>query len=417
MKKYQLIAGVLACGFLSNANATPIREIIEAHAHPNTGLLNRYAEKAPSVEKQLASGLLYALKGNDDQATTLLQQALLSTDLTTEDRSDILRDLAHVQFRQGLYQAAEKTLASMLKDTTRTENTEEDFQDLDIYRALSGVPRTRVITQQDGNTAVIRDAQNLPRISININHVGKQAVVDTDANTSVVMESVAKKLKMHIIGSNLKGGSSTSDIDVRFAVADDLNIAGMHYTNVVFAVLPDSDLTFVGGKYRIEAILGFPELVKLHCIKFVKEEKQEIMSWSHDSSCTSGGNELFFVGLTPVMNIQTKEPDADLSFELDTGANKTQLQAGGFAKLVINSNHLTTSDDHIGGAGKTVTESNQHIDKLTFLRGEQEVALKDITIRELPKSNEHHDGLLGQDLLSVGKGYIIDFVHMRVQWL
>jgi len=416
LRKY-LPALIIGCGISATANAGPLHEIIDAYHHANTALLTTYLDTSELLKVKLAKGFEYALKGNNDRAAEQLQQVLASPDLAVEDITDLLRDLSNIQFRQGHYRAAGRTLAAMLKNAVRSESTEDDFQSWDIYRALADVPATKVIAAHDGKTAIIRDAQNLPRISINVNNVAGQAVVDTDANTSVMMESMAKKLKMRIIGSNLKGSSSTSAIGVRFAVADHLDIAGTRYANVIFAVLPDSALTFAGGKYRIEAILGLPELVPLQCITFLKENKQENMSWSHDSACTTEGNELSFVGLTPVVQMQTKQPNINLSFELDTGANESNVQSRGVTKLAIKNDHLKVSEDHIGGAGKTVTEKNQHIDSLTLLRGEQEVELKNVTIRELHKPDEYQDGLLGQDILAAGKGYILDFVNMRIQWL
>lgn len=366
-------------------------------------------------EADLARGVLAALHRQDEAAIPDLRRAARSRTLSAELRFDAWQTLSGVYLRQSRFAEAAEALAAAAalgveRDAALTAaNTQARL----FAEALAQAPRMRATVAASGETAITRDLAQLARAPTTINGAEIEAVLDTGAAYSTIAHSVAERMGLHFLDARVTVGSATGDADAQLAIADTLTLAGGVFHDVVFIVLPDEALTFAGGAYKIEAIVGFPVLVEFGRLEFVHGDGREYLR--HSRSARSGESNMMLSGLQPIAAIRVPAVDATLTMIIDTGARRTGLSmraARDFPALTQNAEARATT---LGGAGGEITHNDAlAIESLIVDAGGRTVTLRDVRVTE-NSLNRH--GLIGQDLLRSGRGYVLDFDAMRFELL
>lgn len=366
-------------------------------------------------EANLARGVLAALYRQDEEAIRSLRAAGRSRSLSPELRAAAWQTLSGVYLRQSRFaDAAAAMSAAAAFGIERDEATAAVNEQARVFaEALAEAPRMRAEVAASGETAITRDLAQLARAQTDINGVTIDAVLDTGASYSTITQSEAEHMRLRFLHAHVTVGSSTGDADARLAIADTLTLAGGVFHDVVFIVLPDEALTFGGGAYKIGAIVGFPVLVELGRLEFALDDGQEHLR--HRRSTRHAQPNMILDGLQPVAEVEAPSANATLVMIIDTGARRTgfSMQAArDFPALVEGADTRTTT---LGGAGGEIThEDALAIASLTVNAGGRSVTLQDVRVTDNDR-NQH--GLIGQDLLRSGRGYVLDFDAMRFELL
>jgi hypothetical protein len=105
---------------------------------------------------------------------------------------------------------------------------------------------------------LLKDSDGTRRIVLSHPSGPIEAVIDTGAEMSVMMESVARRLGARPLGSSSLA-TTTRPVAGGLAMIDSLTIGTAHLLNVPVAVLPDAQLTLADGT-TLPAILGLSAL-------------------------------------------------------------------------------------------------------------------------------------------------------------
>ena len=224
--------------------------------------------------------------------------------------------LVTANLRLHRYKQSLEAARSLLASPARSEDpaVEEEIRGtLPLLEALSDVPP---------QTAEIRRSSRLAlgatrRVPLRIGDAKRRFSLDTGANFSVIMASEAKALGLTIRPAGVEVATSTSrKVLADVALAEQMSIGKIDYTNVVFLVFPDELLTFPGG-HKIPGLLGFPVVEAMGEVRFRLDDVLEIPS---RPPVRKLGN-LALDDLDPL--VQVRYGRDDLVCRLDTGADKT----------------------------------------------------------------------------------------------
>lgn len=370
-------------------------------------------------EARLARAALAALNNDDAEALPGLRAAARSGRLAPELRLGAYQALASVYLRQGRFAeaAAAMRAGAALGVTQAPERAHAYAQAQSFADALSDAAPMRAATPAAGEITLTRDLAQLLRADVAINDAAPvQAVVDTGAAFSTIASSVAERLGLRLIDAPVTVGSSSSnDVPARLAIAETLRFAGGEFHDVVFIVFPDEALTFAGGAYKIDAIIGLPVLMQFGRLEFALGPAGDTLRYRRSGAAVSATPNLALDGVQPVAIVGAG--DAALRMLVDTGAQRTSLShivERDFPALIARGETRSTT---IGGAGGTRTESEAlAIPELTLDVAGQSVALADVRLLRQTRAMERH-GILGQDVLRAHGGYVLDFETMRFELL
>lgn len=397
-----LVASVLAA---APAHATP-QGIREAIASMDIKALRSEAGGGTPAERQLAAGIELAWTSHSAAATVALSTAIdAQTDPSLKAAG--LRALMSLHMRRGEFAAAASAglRASAIEPLDAGEQ-----QALVFIQALVDVPPTRAIGDPSGKAPIKRDLAGLRRADISVGGASVSAILDTGANFSTINTTAAQRLGLRMLDAAVSVGSSSRDaVPSRLGVADRLAIGGAEFSNVVFIVLPDADLSFANGAYTIDAILGMPVFLEMKRIAFSSEDGKEAFAFGKDAAEVGDApRNLLYAGLSPMVDvsINLNGQKLDLSLLLDSGAQQTSFE-GRFIEVAA---HLlgdaATVTATRGGAGGTITsDTTRRIPALDLTVAGTTVGLKNVDAHE--SGRESSLGILGLDVF--GGGFVIDW--------
>ncbi|QGZ96313.1 retroviral-like aspartic protease family protein [Terricaulis silvestris] len=371
------------------------------------------AAASSTSESALGGGVLKAMRRQDEAALTDLRAAAEDQSLAAALRRDAWMTAAGIYGRQSRFPEAVAAIeaanaAAPARDEEAARDTE---QTLVFTRALVTVPPMQANVAASGQTELDYDIARLPRADVIINGRTQEAVLDTGANYSTITESTARRLGLRMLPDPITVGASGNDaVAGHLAVADTLTIAGGQFRDVVFIVLPDNALSFMGGVYRIPAIVGFPVLSALGRVEFAGNTLRHSRSgrtWSADSN-------VLFRDLEVLVSVTANGNPVQLF--MDSGAqssNLTPLATQQFPTLLQGAD---TRNVRIGGAGGSrVHENAAVLPNLAINVGDRTVTIENVDV--IGDASDGHHGTLGQDVLRAGSGYAIDFDALRLELL
>lgn len=211
-----------------------------------------------------------------------------------------------------------------------------------IWRHMLQQPRQQV---QHNGTATVktkRDLAGLLNIPVQSGDSTYAFVFDTGAGISTIMESFARKLDLQFLpGATvpIRSGITGIATQSQLAVAKELRIGTTVVKHALFLVFPDSALTFGGGVYKIQGIIGFPIIKELGTLGFRKDTLD-----IQPSITTGQPRNLAADILKPYIFLQHK--GRLLPFAFDTGAMQT----------IFSNRFYTQHKEWIDATGKAGTQ-------------------------------------------------------------
>lgn len=299
--------------------------------------------------------------------------------------------------------------ASLLDSNELTEMKNS----LVIWKAAENLAVQTIEITGDSKIPVSKDMAGLINVPVNCREMTEDFIFDTGANFSVVSSSYAKKLKMKMLEGELLVGSVTGKkIKSRLAYADLIEIGNMKFRNVLFLVIPDESLTFAGGLYVINGIIGLPVIKEMKELHIRKDELFIPANQTYHAL-----NNLLIDGFVPVIEVVNNNDS--LAFTFDTGAKTTMLYSSYYQlnKKVIDSKYKPVEIE-IGGAGGTIKVNGFKLNDLIFRIGTSRFRLDkvDLVSERIKDHDKSFYGNLGQDYMSEFSEMILNFKDMYVDF-
>ncbi|MEO8512577.1 MAG: retropepsin-like aspartic protease [Ignavibacteria bacterium] len=295
------------------------------------------------------------------------------------------------------------------------DSTEKDDMknSLVIWQAAKELQEQSVEITGDSRIKVSRYMAGLINIPVKCGGVEEDFIFDTGANFSVVNDTYAEKMKLVKLPGKIQVGSVTGTmITSQLAYAPLFEIGSMKFKNVLFLVMPDESLSFAGGLYVIDGIIGLPVIKEM---KEIHIKEKEI--FVPKQKTTTGLGNLLVDGFIPV--IEVVDGKDSLAFTFDTGAKRTLLYSSYYTrnKADIDKNYKM-EEIEFGGAGGTVKVKGFKLDNKLFKVGSSKFKLEDISL--LAENIKDHDksffGNLGQDYMGEFGEMILNFEDMYVDF-
>jgi predicted aspartyl protease len=372
-----------------------------------------------STEADLLHGIAASYVMNDDEAARLLNRYIAGPSRRFSYYAHSA--LGNIAMRDGRYAQAAKSLKSALTSRASALVSPDELraakQAAVVAAALREISPQTISGTLRGAVAIKRDAAQLPTGSLTINNKEQRAVFDTGANLSVTIRSRADALGLRILPDTVTIASPVSAVTkAQLGVADAVEVGGAVFNNVVFIVFPDEAMTFAGGAYQIEAILGFPVLSQLGRLQFAADPGGERLTFERSAlrpKVDTAKANLFVEGLTPKVVACSVPDHVPVQFALDSGAEQTSLRprfSATFPALVKNA---VPTKSVQGGAGGTVERETRVVPSVTLDFGGTVLTLRNLEMSEesLVQGGDH--GRIGQDVLRARGGYTLDFDLMR----
>jgi predicted aspartyl protease len=403
MHSFVLAAAFVALAAPAHADPAGMRAAIMAMDVESLKL-----ESASETEhvRELASAIEQSWKKHDAvTAANLIDATSRQTDPSLKAAGN--RALMSLFMRRGEFSAAVR--ASHDANTLEPLDAGE-LQAQVFVQALENVSPTRAIGKASGVVPIKRDLAGLMRSDIRVGDQSVGAILDTGANFSTINETSAQRLGLRMLESSVSVGSSSRDaVASRLGVADRLEFGGAVFSNVIFIVLPDADLSFANGAYTIDAILGMPVFLEMKRIEITKIDGREVFAFGDEAAEVEAvERNILFNAMSPMaqLSIDVAGEPVGLSMLLDSGAQRTSF-GGAFAQdaaaLLVDAETVSSTR---GGAGGMVTsDTTKRLATANITLGAKSVTLENVDVHVDDDDASH--GILGLDVLR--DGFVIDW--------
>ncbi len=318
-----LLAIGLACAWTSTASVE--EELLDLYRQRDFfELRKRLADgvngSASAESRFLAAAVEHAF--NRPAESNRLLDHLRSDGLTLSDelRSEAARLRFENHLRRHEYSRALEVGAAILRATEDHpgELIAEVGNTARLLAKLRGVPPQTLVKR---STTRLKLDRLRRRVAVGVDGSRVEMALDTGANFSVLMESVARRIGLTVREVGLKVATSTGrSIPADVAVAHQVSLGRAEFRNVVFLVFPDQLLTFADGT-RLEGLIGFPVLAALGEVQFHANDLFEVPERAPSrkmSNLALDGLELLVSG-----TYQKEE----VVCRLDTGSDRTFFYA------------------------------------------------------------------------------------------
>jgi tetratricopeptide (TPR) repeat protein len=326
---------------------------------------------------------------------------------------DALETLGDSYSKRFLYKKAADTYQKMLgisefqMDADRLKDTENYLR---IFDALSDVsPQTFNIDQT--STIQLDSGSYIP---MKINDFDIRLGLDTGANYSFIMRSLAEDTRMRIIDAdidvhNVAGQAVKADL----GVVSKMEIGGAVLTNVVFLVFKDRDLSIPQANSQIKGAIGFPVAASMREITLHKMNALTIPA--APSSFTQ--QNLCLEGLTPL--VEGYYEGHRLVFCLDTGAGRSVLYPP-FYKVYREElqNDYPLGSERVQGLGGFREIPAYIMQSVTLIFGDKKAVFPKLPVltEETKDDSQYFFGNIGRDLLDQFESMTLNFESMYVKF-
>jgi predicted aspartyl protease len=314
------------------------------------------------------------------------------------------------------YSKALKYAEIIMKDykSLLDSNDIEEYENVSlILNAAKDLGIQTAAIKGDSRIKIRRDMAGMTNIPLKINGNEEEFIFDTGANISTIKKSLAKKLKLIFLKGNIKVGSMTGiKVDSELAYAESLEIGNITYKNVLFLVVPDDVLTFAGGLYSIDGIIGYPVFREMREIQLSDNEL-----FIPQNPAPKQGQNLVMNGFNPVVNAVINNDS--LAFTFDTGARTTVLYYKYYEKYKKEIDKKYEMEDvEIGGAGGSVTVKGFKLDNISVNIAGSKARIEDIKLisENVKNTDKYFYGNLGQDYFKQFNVLIINLESMYVEF-
>lgn len=340
------------------------------------------------------------------------------------DRYDVLNDAdpsrrrlafglrGEAAFVAGDYASAAEAFGRQVEIETADDDGESLGslrQTLAVARLLSETPPQQVIAGEPVRTATTRDMAGLMRAPATIGDQPIDMVIDTGANLSVLSKSAAERFGVRVLeGAAAIGSSTRSDVAARIGVADRMTFAGLTFSNVVFIVLDDDQLSFPNG-YRIDGIVGFPLMYAAGGVTLSADGDLTLAPeqvGTTEADLRISGSDLLVAAT--VNGLPT-------SLHLDSGASHTNLTSRFANRHAPDLTDGARQSRETGGAGGVVSGEVVVLSNAQVTVGGQAFDLPGLEIEVSSEGRAPKwPGTLGQDILGRVDRYSVDLRRMKL---
>ncbi len=369
-------------------------------------------------EKNICNVFYYSLINNPAESEKYFIQDIISN---TEIHDTIKRDLCTVSIFNNVWLGDYKKSVDYSKILLTSysayikEKDKEDYENsLLMWEAMQGVGKQEVIRKDETKLNMKRDLAGLYNIPVTYNNETFDFVFDTGANFSTITESYAKKLDLVFSGGTIKVGAITGiKIDSRIAWAKSFFISNMEIKNALFLVLKDEDLSFAGGVYKINGIIGFPVIAEMGEVIISKEGELDVPL----TPSVTNKNNLLIDGFNPLVEVDYK--NNPMCFTFDTGAKTTMLYIPflkDYEKEITSEYKL--EDIKFGGAGGDIKVPGYNLKNVELKIADDKVVIPGLSLisESLKDKEEVFYGNLGQDFISKFDKMILNFKYMSIDF-
>lgn len=372
--------------------------------------LREAADPNSGEQQELVAATELAWQRRDAEAAAALR-ASADTAREVALRLDALNMLMAVHMRMGDYALA-AAAGRESKSLAPPGPGQSDF--LIAAEALKKAPPMTLSGKLQGRLPLRIEKDGIPRVTVAINGLNQEAVLDTGASFSAVSQSVAKKAGVRPLKATIRivpGGGVVSKAGI--GVLDRLVIAETTFRNVVVLILPDDDMDIFSGETKVGAIVGLPVFVKMGTIAMLPDNGGLAFAFRPSGSRPHTAPNMRMHKLTLIVTGTLKRPEpAAISMQLDTGASVTSFNArfaASFPELVANAPAVSSTSAVIGEA--SLSRHARRLGELRFEFGGTSFTLAGANA--YADQRPAYDGALGQDILSVG--FVADFDAMTFE--
>lgn len=418
-----IVAVVLLVTFALHAQSkTPLDSLLEKREYfqLRKALSSLQQDNLP-VSRRLylevfVHNFFHELKTSNDKISVLFRQ--YRQELTDKELGRLLGKQIenHVKLYEYAQAHAAGTLLLSQYGHTLTDEERQDITNSDvIWKGLANTPAQRTTIRQDSRLYYMRDRAGLINVPVSFKDSTYDFVFDTGANLSVITESYAAKAGIDVRNTQFKVRAITGiEVDAHLGVASKLRLGDVEVEHVVFIVFPDSVLSFAGGAYKINGIIGFPVIEQLQEVRIDKKGFIEVPREAVNKPVRNFGID----DLMPIIQIGVNKDS--LAFTFDTGAQVTDLNQPFYQqyKALIESTGKPFEMKQ-GGAGGYTTTKAWKVPVTEFSLNGQAVRLPDLSVKTTNSNTKdrYYYGNLGQDVLSQFQELVINFRYMYVDFV
>ncbi|NHA07881.1 hypothetical protein G7092_29040 [Mucilaginibacter sp. HC2] len=317
------------------------------------------------------------------------------------------------------YKEAHIAAEQLVKDYRTWFSTSELTDQLDenkIWAALAAAPAQQVQKHASSAIPVKKDMAGLWNIPVQQQDSSYLFIFDTGANISTITATYAKKLNLDVIKNSevrIEGGMNGVSSKVNLGIAKQLYIGKVQINNALFLIFPDSALSFAGGAYKINGIIGLPIIKALEEITINKDTMQIPLV----ADKRPVRHNLALDLLQPVIYMDYQ--DQPLPFTFDTGAQVT-LFSDNFYKQFKTKLDATAKQDslRLGGAGGARKMKSLKMPQLVFAVDKKQAVFNNvqISLETTQVSDQYYNGNIGQDMFTQFTHMTINFVNSSVSF-
>jgi len=281
-------------------------------------------------------------------------------------------------------------------------------------KIAAGVPPVRMSDTgaQGARLPIQTDFARQKRIPVSMSGHISPMIVDTGAEVSVVAQSVAEKSGLQFLKGDVTVGTVTDDVVGQLAVASSMNVGGIIFENVLFLVLPDEMLTFAGGQYFVDGIVGLPVFAKAGQIQWKDNTSQFLLG---DTVDLDRGSSAPMFWHDAGMGLEVTYQGSPYPVFFDSGASRssgTLLFKGILGEK--EANDLVTVEGVRTGVGGAKKTTSYKLPEVPFGFVNHVVTLKNVTVAAEKLDEAGGDiAVIGSDVPVAVQSFAIDFKSMK----
>ena len=413
---YLICTGVALVGLtlICARSSVASESVVSAVNAINVAALESLSTSAPTApQKMLAAGALLALRHEDAKAIAMLMPITRSPGARNV-RATAYLVLSDVYCRNQRYLACYSAIHVAQELSPESVNMAYR-QAMAFAHAISGVKPMQLVHVTPGSLPITDAKANVIRVPVKIDGHRSGAMLDTGASFSTISASLATRFGISMLRHGAAVGSSTRrSVGIRLGMAKQLQIGNATLKNVVFIVVPDSDLP-IPRRLRIGAIIGLPVIMTLGRLEFLDSATPTLLYDVQRNQTTvyrDTHSNMLLSSLTPYVLVHVAGSRAMLRMELDTGSNRTIFTKNAIAVAPIFFSRAKRYLWHAGGVGGVIKERRAlRLPEATLVIGGRRVVLKNVIVSSRDSATK--DGVIGANILRGSTRWIMDFKTMR----
>lgn len=236
------------------------------------------------------------------------------------------------------------------------------------------------------------------------------AIADTGAGLSFMMQSVARKAGVKMLGASGSVGTTTAAVAGTLGLIPEVKIGQAVVKNIPVVVMPDANLTYSDGKetVRLQFLMSLYALASFGRVAWLDHDKWLALGRAAPAS---------FPGAVPMIwhpqgiAVPLEGPGGLRAAHFDSGANISYLFDLGLSLLSsAEQTQIVETSRKVGGVGGVVDEKVRELPIATLSLAAQPLVLKKVKVVKEPDTGEA--ARLGEDVLQRYSAVVFDFGAM-----